>query len=925
MTLCALAAFTVTSCKDEPKEPTPKPEEATLTVAPSSLSFGSASESKSLTVKSNKDWTVAVPSDASWLTASPMKGTGDGSVSVKAAANVGPDGTAAAAREAKISISIDGKKVDITVSQSAEAIVFVVNGDTATIPADGGKVAVSVEYNEAYTVGTLPEWITAGTKATKTDNLSFTVAANEAATERTGDITFSSASGKTGKVTVKQAAAAGKEPVIKTGDDLVAFFKDAENYKNPEYVVSFANDIDMNGLSIAPIDTLKCVIDGKNFSIKNWKCEKSAIALNVGTIKNIVIDSSCELVVNDGNSAFFVDKNQPDGVIDGVINNASASRTDAITAQFNFGFISCINYGLIKNCVNNGNLTVDVPSMAKSFVGGVCGYYNGSTNVKALGSFVCFDNCKNTGNISIRSEAKPGNAEIGGIVGGTSCAKLSESYARGDIENCENSGNISYGFNANDSGTYVNEGGVTGIIEGSIKNCKNSGKVSYTNPVDSPKNSTRAAVGGVASYVRFNAEDCVNSGEVFVQGSHGAGTADAAYAGNQANPSFAGVIAQIGPATADATSDYHILRCYNTGKVTIDTHMQSTNSTTFWFGGVCAFATVDVIECHNSGALDVTAGQKSFTVGGVVGKPYHVVKDCYNEGPIDFKYTNVAQNGAWGIYLGGVAGDVEASGQPFTGCENKAAGTISVEGDFNASTTWYSYVGGLVGRFNKQASEISGCKNSAPVTIKKPGYFRCGGLVGSVDTKLLKNCQNTGDVTVPAALNLAVSFPCIGGFVGHCAALDIQECSSNAKVNVEASNDSNISLFAGSVGNTAQVWNNNSFGGELTVTGAATANHVGIMLGGLIDVNDAAKTVTIGAEKANVVKAGSKINGTAVTEADCADVTKVCGYFMPDDAFKAKVVLAEGGVVLEGGSTPDVPGTTPDIPGVDYNNPGVTL
>ena len=84
MTLCALTAFTVTSCKDEPVEPTPTPtpDAATITVSPTSLSFDAAGATKDLTVKSNADWTVTVPADASWLTVSAKSGSKDGSVKV---------------------------------------------------------------------------------------------------------------------------------------------------------------------------------------------------------------------------------------------------------------------------------------------------------------------------------------------------------------------------------------------------------------------------------------------------------------------------------------------------------------------------------------------------------------------------------------------------------------------------------------------------------------------------------------------------------------------------------------------------------------------------------------------------------------------------------------------------------------------------
>lgn len=84
-------------------------------------------------------------------------------------------------------------------------VVFTVSGGTVEVPSNGGEVNVKVEYSEAYTVGILPSWVTVGTKATKTDNLTFIVAANTTDAIRQADIIFTSNSGKTGKVTIKQA------------------------------------------------------------------------------------------------------------------------------------------------------------------------------------------------------------------------------------------------------------------------------------------------------------------------------------------------------------------------------------------------------------------------------------------------------------------------------------------------------------------------------------------------------------------------------------------------------------------------------------------------------------------------------------------------------------------------------------------------
>ncbi|MDR1680192.1 MAG: hypothetical protein LBS12_00185 [Prevotellaceae bacterium] len=87
----------------------------TLVVAPPTLSFAAAGETKTFTVTSNTGWTVT-SSDPSWCTASPASGSNDATINVTATANTG------AQRSATITISGTGvSNQTVAVTQAAGA------------------------------------------------------------------------------------------------------------------------------------------------------------------------------------------------------------------------------------------------------------------------------------------------------------------------------------------------------------------------------------------------------------------------------------------------------------------------------------------------------------------------------------------------------------------------------------------------------------------------------------------------------------------------------------------------------------------------------------------------------------------------------------------------------------------------------------
>ena len=749
MTLCALTAFTVTSCKDEPKEPTPTPtpDAATITVSPTSLSFDAAGATKDLTVKSNADWTVTVPADASWLTVSAKSGSKDGSVKVTAAANAGAAGAAAAAREAKLTFAVEGKKVDVTVSQAAEAIVFVVSGDTAVVPAAGGQVAVKVEYNEAYTVGTLPEWITAATKATKTDNLAFSVAANEAATERTADITFTSASGKTGKVTVKQAAAEVKVKSLSTAQDLVDFAElcrkafvegaiKADTLAVQAYdvdgdgVYTLEADIDMNGIAWVPFN-FPFNFDGKNHRIYNLVCENATG--NAGFIGTLSPDASCKNLCVGSKDYDFATKK---GTYDGVSKITMAYKGELITSYYYSGVIGYSHKNTtLDNIVNFAAISAAEGAQCNVRIGGIAG---------TLKAGVTVTNCTNFGTVTMNNNSAA-TATLGGISG----------FMDGDgclIKGCENYGAVTCCAPGTTGATYI--GGITAApkaYSGSIEDCNNYGEV---NEAVCP--GAQSYVGGITAYSK----------------------------------------------TADAGKAFTVKNCNNYGMV----HYSASTATVITIlGGI--MASIEQIEggitnCVNEGEVVFEAGAAAtvdIMVGGIVGR--NVTKPVLVDGCVNKGKVSVMSDGV-NVFLAGICSRYHQAG-PLTGCTNE--GEIL----FKGNATGVLYEGGVVGYNQSTKLAISNCTNKGAVNSTGTCPTQYLGSVqgwnqGNQAVVLQSGCQALGSVS--CAQNGPKCF--VGGLLGAfgkstavCQVIEKSSvnCTLESAVAATSTNSANVSENAGLV------------------------------------------------------------------------------------------------------------------------------
>ncbi len=250
-------------------------------------------------------------------------------------------------------------------------------------------------------------------------------------------------------------------------------------------------DIDCGGYTLTAngLD-FKGTFDGQGHSIKNLtNATFSVFGQNYGTIKNLVIDSSCTATVNgNANSAFLVTTNL--GTISGItiLANLTGEVTTTKTTRHT-GFICAINRRLIENCVNRGNATwTSAAATAQIRYAPIAGSNAETTGVEPP----VVKNCENYGSITYNQTTgeNTGDKYFSGIVA------VQDSNDQSSIEGCVNYGAISF-VTGGASIPRLYPGGVVGLLKGGIiKNCKNYGTIS------NDSTSETALVGGLVSTIK---------------------------------------------------------------------------------------------------------------------------------------------------------------------------------------------------------------------------------------------------------------------------------------------------------------------------------------------------------------------------------------------------------------------------------------
>lgn len=655
---------------------------------------------------------------------------------------------------------------------------------------------------------------------------------------------------------------------ITDAQGLVNFLENCASASTAE----FANDIDLEGVTLPTATSFAGVLDCKNFAIKNWNATAPLFETLKGSVKNLTIDSSCALTVANkaGAYGFVASTVDVNGSLENIVNNVE--RIDITTTAFGagddqyqdavyFGTLAGKCLGTVKDCINNSHIAITTTPTGDNirgvvYIGGVVGLVD-----------TALDNCHNRGNISytIGSGCRVGYTFIGGVAGGTTFAKYSSAtdIVR-TVANSTNTGTISHNYSGTaiavgggtNNSNYTYLAGVIGYCEGSVSGCINGeqnsdtkGSVTLTTPtLNTDYVIARTTVAGVAGFAMTGGADCINYAPIAVTGSFGPGNMGAgssSYAGGGAakGVSVAGVVAQTGLNTYYEGNT--LSNCHNYGDVECNFNMADNTSTDHYVGGVVAYSSLKTELLSNNAIVRVNSLGKTNYFGGVLGYSKYGASTITNNGNIFYTLlANASTNQLSGnSYFGGVVGCVATSQEVKNATNNNPVVYTN-----NSSLDSDIFCGGVFG----QAAITNTAVNNALVTINAgstTGDIFCGGVIGDA-LGASDSLENNGDVAYSAA---TVATARVGGVIGD-GATKLDNSTNNNKVSVAATSITTLCLggVAGGSGTTTMTKNVNE--GTVTTNAGTTLYMGGIVGNGTekITASDCQNKATLTLNNANL-------------------------------------------------------------------------
>ena len=337
-------------------------------------------------------------------------------------------------------------------------------------------------------------------------------------------------------------------------------------------------------------------------------------------------------------------------------------------------------------------------------------------------------------------------------------------------------------------GTIGSKGSVRGLtLDGSIKAQSYTGSFAgllYGRIAGCASKMNIDGKGGYAAgfagrlYDGARIEDCVFSGTV-----GGSYTTNVNYAGGFAGQVDDGAV---------------IARCVNKGTVG---NMATTNGTTYtgtqYSGGIAAIALGTVAECRNEGVV-----KGRMHLGGILGRVGKTgrVYDCVNAAPIE---------ALGGGYVGGIAPQTAGSGHSEI---RRCLNTGALRGK--------SYVAGIIGAITNGMT-VDSCRNEGEIRGFSSTAYGVGGVIGQMQSNVNYPSSVTNSCNVAPVYNEAQS---TGGFAGKITAGTVRDCYNTGDVTVAKATDDQTSNgvggFCGSFCSTAErIWNSGNVVSNIPSTG----------------------------------------------------------------------------------------------------------
>ena len=602
-------------------------------------------------------------------------------------------------------------------------------------------------------------------------------------------------------------AATDKVFVIKDKESLKAF---AEQAATLDKEALFVADIDMTGETWTSITGYEKTVLGNGYVIKGLTAPlfnetnasiKSLHLRDVAITTNdaIYMGAFANKITSNDNTNATIEHCSASGVL--TVKNptyASAKSNDKTTLFY----AGLIGYGLgvdINDCVNKVNLNVEQSAATSTTVAevgcyaGIAGYltyYVNSTN-KELITYSTVKNCTNQGAITIDEKVwGEGKSMISHFVGGIVAFNSKNNVIGGEISNCTNDAPISLNNPANygASGEYTMVGGIVGyaqILDAEglplfhVSDCVNTknGKITISGK------GTSTYVAGIGGYV-YNCDwknitnyadlDCsaILSGHFYI----------------------AGALSSPGLNEDTGKHTYKGDNINNYGKINV-----TGAGGTFYVGGLLARASQgEVSNSNNYGEVYVKPTDATSITNVIIGGFEAVgvgdgdagsLTNCHNHAPVYIEINDAAKIGQ---FL--AAGFSAYSHRSWDNCSNEKGATLTIKGSMNLTknnvledTTTDSHygIGSMCGY--KATKAITNSSNYADINIDVKWtsgantdgtaitpFLQIGGYFGRTHQNIPDNCRNYGTLTVggnsaESAINMAI---------GGLAASNIYTCTN---------------------------------------------------------------------------------------------------------------------------------------------------
>ena len=555
----------------------------------------------------------------------------------------------------------------------------------------------------------------------------------------------------------------------------------------------FIADVDMTGEAWTPIEGYNNIVLGNGYAIKGLTAP--LFGTTSASIKGLHLIDAVLSTNNNPIFGGFACKITATNDLSPVIEHCSISGTFTVKndtySQTTKNDKNVLLYGpiagyavgaTIKDCVNNATINVEQSGALSSTtsqiptLGGIVGRVDAYTNTAdtTLKTFGFIKNCTNNGAITVDEKCwESGKGLISYYLGGIVAFVANNNAITGEIYGCTNNAPIKLvNLNNYGDGDYAMIGGIVGYTQ--ISN-KNMHKV--TNCVNTKKGKITVAgtgtscyVGGIGGYV-YNCEwtNITNYADIDCP------------AILSAHFYIAGCLSSPGLNDSDGNHIHKGENITNYGAVNV-----TGAGGVFYVGGLFARSSQgDVTKANNYGAVTVKPTQVSTITNVIIGGLEAVgvgdgdagtLTDCHNYAPV---YIEI--NGAETIKEFKAAGFSAYSHRNWDNCTNEKEGTLTVKGsmklitnnDVEDTNTDSQYtIGSMCGyrasnpnaNSTNYADVIVDVDWSSDATVLP--FIQIGGYFGRTHQNIPDTCRSYGDLYVKGSTTNCAGSLTVGGLAG---------------------------------------------------------------------------------------------------------------------------------------------------------------